>query len=93
MLVRARQASFVKDGRIADAGRNTLQRTFDRYNFDVDQMRITFKHNLGQAGITLGNRVLFDDSFQYLSPYLGGPDEQAERYSSWVLFGAGRHEI
>jgi hypothetical protein len=63
------QAPFVKDGRITSAGRNILQRTFGRYNFDVDQIRVTFKHNLGQAGITLGNRVLLDDRFQYLRPY------------------------
>jgi RHS repeat-associated protein len=63
------QAPFVKDGRITGAGRNILRRTFDRYNFDVDQIKVIFKKNLGQAGITLGNRVYLDDSFQYLSPY------------------------
>ena len=63
------QAPFVKDGRVTDAGRKILRRTFDRYNFDVDQIKVIFKRNLGQAGITLGNRVYLDDRFQYLSPY------------------------
>ena len=63
------QAPFVKDGRITEAGRKILRRSFDRYNFDVGQIKVILKHNLGQAGITLGNRVYLDDRFQYLSPY------------------------
>ena len=63
------QAPFVKDGRITSAGRGILRRTFDRYNFNVGQIRVIFKHNLGQSGITLGNRVYLDDSFQYRTPY------------------------
>lgn len=62
-------APFIKDGRITDAGRKILRRTFDRYHFDVGQITVILKQNLGQAGITLGNRVYLDDSFQYLRPY------------------------
>jgi hypothetical protein len=63
------QAPFIKDGRITDAGRQILRRTFDRYNFDVGQIKVILKHSLGQAGITFGNRVYLDDSFGLLSPY------------------------
>jgi hypothetical protein len=38
-------------------GARFLRRTFDRYNFDVGQIKVIFKKNLGQAGITVGNRV------------------------------------
>ena len=63
------QSPFVKDGRITDAAHTILQRTFDRYKFNSGQITVIFKHDLGQSGITLGNRVYLDDSFQYRSPY------------------------
>ena len=63
------QSPFVKDGRITDAGHTILQRTFDRYKFNSGQITVILKHNLGQSGITLGNRVYLDDSFKYRRPY------------------------
>jgi RHS repeat-associated protein len=65
----APQSPYVQGGRVTEAGRKILQREFDRYNFDVRKIRVTFVHHLGQSGITLGDRILLDDSFQYRTPY------------------------
>jgi hypothetical protein len=63
------QSALVKYRRITDAAHTILQRTFDRYKFNSGQITVIFKHNLGQSGITLRNRVYLDDSFQYRRPY------------------------